>query len=189
MDIRETISDNIKTPEDQINNAIGIFTLALRLHCSVRSDRIGPAHFIGPIKINTGGIGVNVRAQDYTPQELNTVSYNLFIASMGVVAGAIDRALDELFGPKDSKDKSDVGSLRAIIYMIRCAFAHDPLNPRWCCSGKYQNIYSMEFKELGLIQFDGKTCNGLRFTMGDFGGLEAFVQMINKAHEIAATRR
>lgn len=34
-----------------------------------------------------------------------------------------------------SEDMGDLGAARTIVSMIRCAFAHDPFNPRWECRG------------------------------------------------------
>ena len=44
---------------------------------------------------------------------------------------AIDEAFEKVFGKKNPKANSIIEDFRAVIYMFRCAFAHEISEPKW----------------------------------------------------------
>jgi hypothetical protein len=54
----------------------------------------------------------------------------------------MNKALEVVYGNIGTADTSPEGSARVLIYQIRCAFAHDPLNPVWTPKpDKYNHRY------------------------------------------------
>jgi hypothetical protein len=86
---------------------------------------------------------------------LSPVSHMQIAATAGLAVVQTDAALDELWGPKPqtlqgelygarvSALGADVDELRGLLYMIRCAFAHDPLLPKWVIKAKYQRVFDV----------------------------------------------
>lgn len=124
-----------KDSAEEIEEALNTLDLAARLQIGFRENFINPLCFTSNIKINhdTG----SYLTTNSTKTILKNRFRNLVLSALGTAACAIDRALDNKFGKKDPKDRSEIGALRNIFCMIRCAFAHDPCNPQWCCKEAY----------------------------------------------------
>ena len=165
------------TPKEQVNNAVNVFGLCVNLQEAILSGRIAPETFRKSVKIDTGGKGVTIR-NNYTQEALRVQSKNLLFTALGTTAIVIDTALDAVLGSKKPADTSQVGSARAIIYMLRCAFAHDMAFPVWSCKNKYQLQYTVNLPQLGRIVFDAKALNGQNLKLEHIGGLEAYVELI-----------
>jgi len=165
------------TPKQQIANAINVFGLALNLQEAIVSERVVPSTFKKHLKIETGGKGVTFQ-HNYTQEALRIQSKNLLCMALGTTAIIIDTILDEALGPKDPNDTSQIGSTRAIMYMIRCAFAHNMAFPAWSCKTRYQRVYTVTLPQAGTIAFDAKLLNGQLIKMEHIGGLEAYVELI-----------
>lgn len=136
-----------KNSAEEIEETLNTLDLAARLQIGLRENFINPLCF-------TSNIGINYDTGSYlTTNQNKTILKNRFknlvLSALGTAACAIDRALDNKFGKKDPKDRSEIGALRNIFYMIRCAFAHDPCNPQWCCKGDYcESPYSITISKV-----------------------------------------
>jgi hypothetical protein len=144
------------TQKEQIANAINVFGLCVNLQEAISSGRLVPITFKKKVKIETGGKGVTFH-NNYTQDALRIHSKNLLFVALGTTAIILDTALDAVLGAKDPNDTSQKGSARAILYMVRCAFAHNMVLPTWSCKAKYQRTYTLHLAQAGTIMFDGKT--------------------------------
>ena len=93
---------------------------------------------------------------------------------------ATDNAIDKTFGAKNPMDTTQLGSARAIIYQIRCAFAHDPMNPRWDVTPKYNRTYTAAINTpvARTITFDRPSISGKLFSSSDFGGIAGYLGLL-----------
>lgn len=110
----------------------------------------------------------------YTQLQVRKWAWNNSLAGIGVSAQAMDRALDDTFGQKPSAaadSLSDLQAARVIVYMIRCAFAHNPFNPKWECYNQYLGVFSVRVLRL---QLDTRTLNGQFLVMKHLGGLDGY---------------
>jgi hypothetical protein len=110
------------------------------LRHAIESKVIKSESFGKELDIRTGGPGLRIR-KVLAEQDLLAAGSNNLLASLGTAALATDKALDATFGSKEPEDTSLLGSLRAIFYQTRNAFAHDPFNPVWSIKGKYHRLY------------------------------------------------
>lgn len=176
-----------QTPVDEIEEALNTLDLAARLQIGFRENFISHSCFISDIGINYD-TGSYLSANQNKPILKNRF-INLVLSALGTATCAIDRALDNKFGKKDSNDRSEIGALRNVFYMIRCAFAHNPCNPHWCCTKVYcESPYSITiskalssrvvFKnsEVENITFelDFSQINNQRLNFTHFKGLDGF---------------
>ncbi len=128
------------------------------------------------IKTN-GKIVATIKSPENQEVDIDVIADNLKNITLGNCFLAFDEALDQAFGakPKQYSD-SDTDSLRAIIYMMRCAFAHTPSLPKWCIKPKYRKILSLE-KIHFLIDFS--QLNGKELISEHHGGMFSLLQLMD----------
>ena len=119
-----------------------------------------------------------VRTDDLTG-EVN----NLKVGMLGVCCIGLDTLLDEAFGKKpENYDDSDIDALRAIVYMIRCAFAHEPTLPVWKITSRK---YLREFRineldiEVDLINLNRQVLIG-----SQYGGWEGIFKIMDYCEKV-----
>jgi len=96
---------------------------------------------------------------------------------------AVDRALSDALGkrPLNRQAARSIDALAGLdaawvlVYMVRCAFAHDPFNPRWECRGRY--LGTLRVAALNLT-VDLRERNGQRLQPDEFGGLGGYMSLL-----------
>jgi hypothetical protein len=149
---------------------------------------IAPISFRKNIRLDEGGRGVDFKAT-YSAEQLQAHTRNLTLMALGNTAIATTKALDVLYGPVDPTDISPAGSARVILYQIRCAFAHDPLNPVWTPKVKqYDRIYKVTVKvsrpsgesaTSREISFHPQSLKNKHLGANDFGGLGGYLGLLH----------
>jgi hypothetical protein len=90
----------------------------------------------------------------------------------------------EVIGIKADPHASDnIGSLRALIYMVRCAQAHGIADPRWEARGPFARMITVDLEGIPL-SLDLQALNGQRFHIDQLGGYENWYRIRNAADEI-----
>lgn len=174
-----------ETPATVIKTALGGFIFATFLADSIKCSLITPNHFAEQARLDEGGYGIEFRKR-FTQDELISDVRNNVLMALGTSAVATDRALDETFGNKNPADTTQFGAARSIIYQIRCAFAHDPLNPRWDTTPKYKRTYTAKVNIIDqtgqattrTIVFDRPLISGKFLSSSDFGGLSGYIGLL-----------
>src|SRR5438093_2323867 len=118
------------TPVLVIKGAMEMFLFACFVADAIEQGRIKPNTFREEIRIDDGGEALAFKKQ-FVAREIAVHARNNVLMALGSTAIATDKAMDAALGGKNPDDTSSLGSARAIVYQIRCAFAHDPLNPVW----------------------------------------------------------
>jgi hypothetical protein len=112
---------------------------------------------------------------------------NLRLCVLGNCFIVIDEALDGIFGDKPQNYlDTDIDALRAIIYMLRCAIAHNPTAPVWRVKGIYDNDFRIAEigYELKAKQIDGKPVNH-----NHYGGLKGATSLINYSLKVVREKQ
>ena len=132
----------VETPLQAIRSSIDLFVFACFLEDAVHQGLITPKSFREQIRLDEGGRGVDFKAT-FSIEQLQIHTRNMTLMTLGTTAIATNKALEVLYGKNvDAEDTSPAGSARVLIYQIRCAFAHDPLNPVWTPNAsKYNHRY------------------------------------------------
>jgi hypothetical protein len=177
--------DFIETPIQAIKNAIALFEFSCFVNDAVNANRITPNTFSQQIQLQDDGKGL-VLNRGFTDAQLEAYARNLVLMAFASTALATDKAMDIVFGNKNPDDISGIGSARAILYQIRCAFAHDPLVPIWNTKGKYKNIYRVTVnvpRESGTmtprtIEFYPLSLAGKHLKFADFGNLGGYLALL-----------
>ncbi len=70
----------------------------------------------------------------------------------GVTAITLNRALEDARIKSNPNDQSEKGCLRTLIYMIRYAFAHNMIEPRWKVKRKYMKKIELNLNLIFCLQ-------------------------------------
>lgn len=199
----ETLPTYPITEFQEIDEALNILELSIRLQTGFREGFISEQCFLRKMEVNkdTHSLFNNEYFHSKIPIIKNRFS-NLVLTSIGTVACAVDRALDKKFGSKNAKDRSQIGSLRSIIYMIRNAFAHDPCNPIWRCYSQYilepyiltidtyksdRVIFGENVPKALTFEFDFKMLNGQGLIFEHFYALDGLFLLSEYAQKLVKT--
>jgi hypothetical protein len=159
----------------------------LNLFEAINSGTISPTSFAEDTTFQ-GAVGsVRIRTR-YTQPELKADAWNLLFSAIAITSQAADRALCDALGkrPLDRDGALPIDELPdfeaawTLVYMIRCAFAHDPFNPRWECKGRYRG--TLQVTALGL-PMDLRLRNGERLQSAELGGLGGYLSLLRFLHD------
>lgn len=176
-----------ETPAIVIQAAIDAFVFASFVRDAIFEGRITPTTFRGQIKLDAGGYGLNIQ-KAFSPDDLVAGAGNVVLMALGTTAIATDKAMDIVFGGKRPDETTDLGSARAIIYQVRCAYAHDPLNPVWKPKlTKYNKKYcvTVEVPKQSdgtvsrQIEFDPDKLNEKPVEFEHLGGLGGYMSLLH----------
>ena len=109
-----------------------------------------------------------------TYDDLILASQNVYSSSLGLSAIALDTVCSEAGIANNPDDLSSKGQLRSFVYMLRCAFAHDLMLPKWEARGKYARVYELELNG-DKKYIDVISLNGQGLELEDFGGFLAYL--------------
>jgi hypothetical protein len=175
------------SPADQIRNANNAVGFAFFLHDAVLHDRVTPACFVRELAVLTSDPGQPDNGfrlgQAYDKQGLDDLTFNNILLNVGTCAIVIDTALDERFGAKPNPIASEVDQLRALMYMLRCAFAHDPFHPTWVIRDRYRREYEIAGANV-VADLAQRHDEGL--VPNHFGGWEGFLRLAEYAKTLVA---
>jgi len=178
----------VETPLAAIRTAKQSLYYAWFLHEAVERGAITPEAFTN--EIPEGEMKLRWPPENRTPAALAGWSWNAVLAAMSISAIAADRALDDTFGlprprertPLEPPDKmNDQDSARTIMYALRCAYAHDPLNPRWTCRRPYRGVFRI--KDLGFA-LDTPALNGQPWNIAHVGGQLGYFKLLEYCQEL-----
>lgn len=169
------------SPYNQLRLATDILGLSVRLHDALAKGRLSPAAFEAAINVTSPRLPGEflLHPPKYNREALQTISFNAMIASTAMVFIQADTALSALSisNPSDG----ELVELRELVYMIRCALAHDPMHAKWIVKSKYQKVY--ELRSIGL-RVDCHSLNGQPFDpiqLGDWTGIFKLIEHVRIA--------
>jgi hypothetical protein len=158
------------SPYDKVRNARNQLGFVLRLSEAVEQNRIGTTNFVTELRMLEEGTDKElvVFKQAPTEADLGDFTYNLLVTALGTLAVSMDTALEAHFGGRGASLSSEVEDAWALIYMLRCATAHDPLEPKWVVTkAKYKRTLSIPSIHMAG---DLSTLDGKPVQFGHFGG-------------------
>ena len=144
--------------------------LSLYIQAGINNRKLPHDIFTKKLTIKNNGVVVATinRSSQGTP-DMNGIVDNLSNITKGTCFLAFDEALDEIYGgkPKIYSD-NPTDSLRAIIYMMRCAFAHNPGSPEWRINKKkFERSFKIE--KINFV-IDFSQLNGKALDVSQHGG-------------------
>lgn len=121
----------------------------------------------------------------HTYDDLILAAQNNVSMCFGVTAITLDTALADAGIDRNPDDLSEKGCLRTIIYMVRCAFAHNMMEPKWEVRGNYNKSIELNLNNIRLL-IDLPQLNGKVFEYNDIGGTDNWLTIKELTKKIIA---
>jgi len=181
----------VATPLEAIRTAKHLLYWAWFVHEAVWRGAITSETFTD--EIPEGDFRLRWPPEKRTPDTLALHAWNNVLAAMSVTAIAADRALDDTFGgprPRERKPLPDPATLsdrdatRTIMYMLRIAYAHEPLSPRWRLDERYRGVFRIN--ELGFV-LDATALDGQPWNIAHVGGPIRYFALLDFCQKLVET--
>lgn len=183
----------VETPIQMITDSISLFVLACFMNDAVRRGTITPSCLQEQINLGEGGEWGITITKPHSGDELKHGTRNLMLITLGTTAIATNKALEFVYGYVRPTDTSQQGSAQVLLYQIRCAFAHDPMNPIWASTPKYDHHYRVtvsvnrpasEPTMERTIQFHPPSLKDRPLNPEHFGGLGGYLGLLQYFQKI-----
>lgn len=99
----------------------------------------------------------------------------------------LDKGFEVIGVKRDPEASDNIGRLRALIYMIRCAQAHSIADPRWEVRGKFARVLTVDLDDSDPITLDLTHLHGQRFHIDQLGGYIAWYKIRDAAVRVFST--
>lgn len=100
-----------------------------------------------------------------------------------------DASLEQKFGIKADKTLKDLHApyrdLRCLVYMFRCACAHNPANPVWEVRGDFKDRV-FQIKELDIVFNTGNKDGKAAEVVDDLGGWDNAIKLMDYVDKVLA---
>ena len=114
-----------------------------------------------------------------TYDDLIHAAHNNFNLTLGFTAITLETSLQAASISNNPNDQSPNGMLRTLVYMIRCAYAHDLIHPKWNVKRPYCQQLKIELQD-ETVELDLSEKDGQPFDVKDIGGHEIYFQIKEK---------
>jgi len=101
---------------------------------------------------------------------------NCVLIAVGFTSIVLDTSLRSIGKKPDPNDRSSDGMLRSLIYMIRCAYAHDMMYPKWAVRGNYAQTLEIQLQS-DMLRLDLSKKHKQLFNIEDIGGYENYFEI------------
>ena len=172
------------TPVQVIQSSVNMLVFTCFLEEAIREGTITPSTFKKELRFGKAQDLVSFKAS-WSPELLRNLSHNNTLMALGNTAIGTQKALEVLYGLPDAKDTTPAGSARVIVYQIRCAFAHDPLNPVWNPKPRFKHTYEVFLYPKGSpgsvarrMRLHPPSLLNKRLDPDDFGGIAAYIDLL-----------
>jgi len=167
-------------PKEKIEQALLQYEFVIKMLTYIESGKLDKKEF----DIDT----TIIHAKSYnrfpdntfnTYDDLKLAAENNFSLMLGALTITIESCLAENGIPNNSQDTTPRGQLRQLIYMIRCAYAHDIMEPKWVIKDRYVKKLTCTAgpytKEVELDEL-----NGTHFNIEQVGGHGFYFELIKE---------
>jgi hypothetical protein len=168
--------ETIANPKGTLVSALNTFFNTMRLVNGARKgnldERLFSTDFTLVNEEDPAGGGFQIKAAK-KPMPLDLRMENVMLAVAGTVFLQFDevaaQVTSDLKGGRFSHQNSDIRDALSILYLVRCAFAHNPLTPTWRIDRKFLQDRTFEVKVIGL-RLDTTGLNGQVGVINRIGG-------------------
>lgn len=166
-------------PKQKMQEAYNIWVFTWMIWHNTKSGNIDYSKFPHDFSITSENGAVTFKV-DIPLTETGKLAKNVLIESTGVCVTVFDSAMDEIFGKSEKNNPIQTTGLlaaRVIVAQIRNAFAHDPINPKWCV-GNQSHLRSFQISEIGL-EINLNNFNGQGFHVSHINGINGLTKLLN----------
>lgn len=165
------------SPLQKIVAVRALFIATIYLCSGIATKEIPLSMFNKPLLFAPNDEEIFISHPEWNDRDLHILEGNLLRGMMSICCIGMDEALDSRFGKKPQQyPNSDIGNLRAIIYMMRCAFAHTPTLPKWEISKSHQKVFSINEIDMTI---DFRILNGKKLVLAHHHGVTGFCKLMD----------
>ena len=162
------------TPSETIEQAFLQLAFAVKLVTYAELGKFSRPEFDTDVLIKLERRNLPLRGGTFhSDDDIVLAAQNNFVLTLGFTVIVLDRALSEAGYASNLDGASPNRDLRALIYMVRCAFAHDMMNPRWEARGPFARELHVTLPS-GVLLIDARALNEQPFDISHVGGYEGY---------------
>jgi hypothetical protein len=163
---------------EAIEQAFLQLTFAIKLMTYREMGKIRKEDFDTNLQVNLKKRNLSFPANSFrSSDDLILAAQNNYVITLGFTALVLDRALNKAGFANDLPMGSPHRDLRALVYMIRCAFAHDMMHPVWHARGPaFARTLQIDLPS-GSVPINMAALNDKPFSDGDIGGIETYFEI------------
>ena len=120
-----------------------------------------------------------------TMDDIHIGAENSIRLALGAFFLALDTALEKAGRDRNPRSEDSFQQLRVLIYMCRCAFAHNVLAPHWEARGDYARKFTVTLPGIS-IDLDLKELSGKHFEVMHMGGYSQIFRIKGYVMELLA---
>src|ERR1017187_753845 len=181
------------TPVVRINQAFLQLEFAVKLMCYVELEKLDKRTFDTDTLVLLEDGNLNFHDNSFnTYDDLILAAQNNYQIALGFSAIALESGLQDAGLNNNPKDMSPEGQLRTLVYMIRNAFAHDMMMPRWRVDERYRRLLDIQLStrllQVSLSELDGRPfdAKAIGSMSGYFEIKDAVLRLVAKSKKGAA---
>jgi len=168
------------TSKEKIEQAFLQLSFAIKLLTYFELNKVKKEEFDRDTTVILKRKNINLPNNTFqTYNDLVLAAENNFNITLGATAIIMDESLSSAGFKNSYKDMTTNAQLRTLVYMIRCAFAHNMIQPTW----QVRPGYLVELR-LALLQdtivVNLNELNGKPFNMEQIGGHEVYWEIKNQ---------
>lgn len=169
---------------EDVDRAFRHLEFSVKLMCYCELDHIDRDKFDTDVTILLEKENVGFPANTFASLEaiVSAAQANVGV-SFGVTAIVLDAAFEVAGIRPDTNSSSRADALRCLVYMVRCAFAHNPALPCWEVRGDYAKPISLKLEEMEL-QIDFSKFHAKPFEYDHIGGLASWFRIRRVAEQV-----
>ena len=158
------------------------FSIKLLNFCELK--KLDPSEFDTDhtVKLEEGNLIFPVGHFSDQDNIIRAASVSVALA-FGASALALDKAFEIAQIPPDPEFNNNVGRIRTLIYLVRCAYAHGIAEPRWEVRGKYRRAMSIELEGI-VTHIDLENLAGKFFDFPQIGGHSNWIRLRDAAMQV-----
>ena len=161
-----------------ISHAFRHLEFAIRLMCYCEQGHLDLANFDTDLTILLSHENVGFEAGTFaTVEAVVPPAQALVSVAFGASAMVLDAAFDVAGRVRKPTSRLPEDELRTLVFMVRCAFAHNPAFPLWAAKGKeFVRKLSLPFGSQSLT-VDLGSLNGTPFEYEHIGGFANWLKI------------
>jgi hypothetical protein len=157
--------EDIEIPFRQLEFAIKLLSF-----CGLRN--INPKDFDTDHVLSLEGGNLNFPLGQFSDQDsLNRAASISVLLAFSASVLVLDKGFEVIGIAPNPEATDNVGKLRALIYMVRCAQAHGIADPHWEVRGKFARSMTVDLAGAQIL-LDQAALHGRRFHIDQLGGYE-----------------
>jgi hypothetical protein len=173
---------------ENINQAFLQLEFSIKLFSYFENKKVNKDEFDTDVIIPGTPLNSNFYHNSFqTYNDLVLGAENTYSISIGFTAIVLDDALQSIGVNHDPRNKTPNGLLRTLVYMIRCAYAHNMMYPMWNIQPKYEFQIKIPLAH-NIIEINFAKMKGQPFNfISDIGGLQNYLEIKKKVCQLIDT--